>query len=347
MKSKTKKMIAIGLSIGGAILLYVFVAILTNILYIPPPVRRLVWPDGSKTAGTHEITVLIWNLGYAGMGKESNFVIDGGTDWLAPSRQIVQKNLQGITQFLGNKNPDLFLLQEVARPSFMNRRVDVLGPVVKVLEGYQYVYAPDFRTRLLPPPVNIEVGLAVFAQQNLIVSSESRLLPLEPRRAGLRKHFQFVVNRIPIDSLNGEWVIINIHLAAFDEQADIRQKQLAVLRDFVINEFRKGNYIVIGGDWNMRLIETDFPHATDEKYLFWVHDMPKEAFPENWQIVADTKTPSVRTDHKSYVPGENYVCVIDGFVVSPNVRVPLVVTTDLGFEYSDHQPVEARFIASE
>lgn len=45
-------------------------------------------------------------------------------------------------------------------------------------------------------------------------------------------------------------------------------------------------------------------------------------------------------------PGENYVGVIDGFVVSPNVQVQSVTTTDLGFEYSDHHPVTARFIAS-
>jgi hypothetical protein len=120
-----------------------------------------------------------------------------------------------------------------------------------------------------------------------------------------------------------------------------------VLRDFAVNEFENGHYVIIGGDWNMRLVETNFPHTTDPKYLFWIHDFPENAFPEGWQIVADPMTPSVRTDHQAYVAGDNYVCVIDGFVVSPNVHVQSVATTDLGFEVSDHHPIHGRFKAIE
>jgi hypothetical protein len=39
------------------------------------------------------------------------------------------------------------------------------------------------------------------------------------------------------------------------------------------------------------------------------------------------------------VPGENYVTTIDGYIVSPNVEVLEVNGYDLGFEYTDHQPV--------
>jgi hypothetical protein len=42
------------------------------------------------------------------------------------------------------------------------------------------------------------------------------------------------------------------------------------------------------------------------------------------------------------VAGENYVTTIDGFVVSPNVAVESVRGFDLGFEYTDHQPVRLR-----
>lgn len=329
------------------IALYALMVILANGFYVPPKVKELKWPDNAQKAGPHELDVLSWNLGYAGMGKESNFALDGGTDWLAPSRQIVQKNLEGIRRVLSQKSPDIFLLQEVARPSFMNRRVDVLSPVVKMLGDYAFVYTPDTSTFFIPPPLSIQMGLAVFARQDLMIASESRLLPLEPHRAGLRKHYQFVVNRIPIQGLKGQWVVINLHLAAFDEQANVRQQQLTVLKDFVMQEFEKGNYVVIGGDWNVTLVDTHFPHTTDEKFLFWVHAMPEHTFPQDWQIVADDKIPSVRTVHKAYVPGENYVCVIDGFVTSPNVQVQSVATTDLAFEYSDHHPVEARFTIKE
>lgn len=292
----------------------------------------------------NELTVLSWNLGYAGLGKESDFVMDGGTAWLAPSRAIVEKNLAGITRYLQQPQPDILLLQEVAKPSLVNRRVDVLKAVTQTLPGYQRVYTPDFRTRWIPPPFNVDIGLTVFARQELRMASQHHVLPLEPRRMlFFRKRYQYVVNRIPVGHLGRQWVIINIHLAAFDENAAVRKRQLAVLRDCAVCEFQKGHYVVIGGDWNMRLVETHFSHATDEEHLFWIHNLPAHAFPDEWQIVADPTTPSVRTNHQPYVAGENYVGIIDGFLVSPNVRAQLVETSDLQFEYSDHQPVTARF----
>lgn len=346
MRRVTKRMMGVALTVGGALALYLLLVIAVNFWYTPPVVRNLKWQGGTRAMRTPELGLVIWNLGYAGMGKESNFVVDGGTDWLPPSRQIVEKNLQGISGFLRRRNPDLYLLQEVAQPSLMSRGVDVLRPVSAELPGYQHVYTPDFRTRLIPPPLSVNIGLAVFARRELKVKSRAHLLPLEPRRMVLfRKQYQFVVNRIAVEGLSGQWVIVNIHLAAFDDQAEIRSRQLDVLRDFASHEFHQGNYVVIGGDWNLKLAETDFPHNTDEKYLFWVHNLPKDAFPDEWQIVADTRTPSVRTDHQAYSPGDNYVCVIDGFVASPNVRVESVTTADLGFEFSDHHPVEARFVA--
>jgi len=344
MKRRTITLI---ISVFLVIALYALLVILMNSFYVPPKIRELKWSDNAQNAGLHELNVLSWNLGYAGMGKESNFALDGGTDWRAPSKHIVQKNLEGITRVLSRKSPDIFLLQEVARPGFMNRGVDVLAPVVNTLDDYAFVYTPDTRTFFVPPPLSIQMGLAVFARQNLMIVSESRPLPLEPRRVGLRKHYQFLVNRVPIQGLKGQWVVINIHLAAFDEHANVRQQQLTILKDFAMQEFEKGNYVVIGGDWNVTLVDTHFSHTTDEKFLFWVHAMPEHTFPQDWQIVADDKIPSVRTVHKAYVPGENYVCVIDGFVTSPNVRAQSVATTDLAFEYSDHHPVEARFAIKE
>jgi endonuclease/exonuclease/phosphatase family metal-dependent hydrolase len=294
-----------------------------------------------------ELTLLSWNLGYAGLGKESDFVIDGGTAWLAPSKALVEKNLSGITQYLHQQQPDVFLLQEVAKPSLVNRRVDVLESVTRTLPHYQRVYMSDFRTRWIPPPFNVNVGLAVFVRQELRMISHNHELPLEPRRMlFFRKHYQCVVNRIPTGHPTRQWVIINIHLAAFDEKADIRKQQLAVLRELAAREFEEGHYVIIGGDWNMRLVETHFSHTTNEEHLFWIQDMPDYAFPDGWQIVADPVTPSVRTNYQPYIAGENYVGVIDGFVASPNVRVQSVETTDLQFEYSDHQPVAARFTAN-
>ena len=89
----------------------------------------------------------------------------------------------------------------------------------------------------------------------------------------------------------------------------------------------------------MRLVETRFPHSTQDKHLFWIADLPPDNFPEGWRVAADERVPSVRTLHESYVRGVNYTCVVDGFILSPNIRQISVDAIDLEFRYSDHQPV--------
>jgi hypothetical protein len=36
---------------------------------------------------------------------------------------------------------------------------------------------------------------------------------------------------------------------------------------------------------------------------------------------------------------------VDGFVFSPNVKLNRIATTDMGFEWTDHHPVQAAFEA--
>ena len=100
--------------------------------------------------------------------------------------------------------------------------------------------------------------------------------------------------------------------------------------------------MILAGDWNFQIAETNFPHTTEDRFLFWLFPFPQDALPEGWRIAADATVPSVRTNHQPYVPGENYVTTIDGFIVSPNVEVESVAGIDLGFAHSDHQPVRLR-----
>ncbi len=325
----------------------ILIILLANAFYKPTSVRLHQWLS-PQVISKDELEIITWNLGYGGLGKDSNFVFDGGKDWRPKSKVVVEKNVSGIINFLTSTTPDLFLFQEIAKPSFMNHRVNVLDSVVATLPKYQHIYISDFQTHLIPAPLSIDSGLSVFAKLGLVSSSESRLLPLEPRRLGaFRKNYQMIVNHIPTTIKDKEWIIINLHLAAFDSNADVRAKQMQEVRSFAIEQYQRGNFVVIGGDWNLRLTKTDFPHTTEEKYLFWIHDLPDEAFPPEWKIVADSNIPSVRTLHKEYVPNENYVTVIDGFITSPNVENMLVKTKDLDFANSDHNPVSAKFIVME
>ena len=73
---------------------------------------------------------------------------------------------------------------------------------------------------------------------------------------------------------------------------------------------------MLGGDWNMRISDTDFAHTTADKDLFWIYDFPEDLLPDGWRFGVDERTPTVRTLHKPYVEGENYTTIIDGFAYS-------------------------------
>ncbi|NWG92105.1 MAG: hypothetical protein HXY21_06300 [Parvularculaceae bacterium] len=172
-------------------------------------------------------------------------------------------------------------------------------------------------------------------------------LPLEPGLIlGLsRRLYHMHVVRLPAQG--GDWTVVNVHLSAFDEGANVRIAQLRAVLAFARAEYEKGARVVIGGDWNYEFHRPDRPTTTDEKYLFWVHPFPYAELPEGWSVAIDRETPSVRTNERPYRKGENFTTIIDGFIVSPNVRTLGVKTRDLDFEFSDHQPVDARFEAAE
>ena len=121
--------------------------------------------------------------------------------------------------------------------------------------------------------------------------------------------------------------------------------QLKTVLDIAQNEYQNGRYVVIGGDWNLELARPERPSTTLEKDLFWLFPFPTDALPDGWQIAADQTTPSVRTNERPYVKNENFTTVIDGFVISPNVILETIETTDFDFAYTDHQPVTASFRA--
>ena len=77
---------------------------------------------------------------------------------------------------------------------------------------------------------------------------------------------------------------------------------------------------MIGGDWNMRLTETDFASTSTEDALFWIHDFPKDRLPEGWQLAFDPRTPTVRTNERPFHENENYRTIIDGLLTLSGYR---------------------------
>lgn len=306
---------------------------------VGPVAAMPAFPGGS-------IEVMIWNLGYGGLGRESDFASDGGRSLLPPSRAIVEKNVAGIVAELDRRRPDAILMQETARPSILTRGVDTLGAVAASLKGRDNAFSGDIVASLAPPPFALENGLFTSigwggAQREL------HALPREPGHIlGLikrRYHAQIV--RLQTDDGGLPWVLIDVHLSAFDEGANVRLAQLREVLKLAESEYEKGARVIVGGDWNYEFVNPGRPTTTTKEFLFWLHPFPFEELREGWKAVFDASTPTCRTNERPYRKNENFTTVIDGFVISPNVEAERVEAVDLDFMYTDHQPVIGSFRA--
>jgi endonuclease/exonuclease/phosphatase family metal-dependent hydrolase len=288
---------------------------------------------------TDRLELLIWNIGYAGLGAESDFVADGGKSFLPPSARIVRKNLAGIEQTLKASTADVIILPEAARGTPLTWWIDVLGALDKALPGRERIFSTDVLTKYLPWPFRFEHGLAIYSR-NLIGVFAAEPLPLEPAQAGglYQRAYSARVVRLPVEG-KSDWGLVAVHLAAFDKNAEVRRSQLEAVFELAKALHAEGVPVIIGGDFNLTLADTAFPNTTSAEDRAWVRPFPRDLLPSGWQIVTDPTAPSVRTNERAYKAGQNYTGVVDGYIVSPDVWVEKVETLDLKFQYSDHQPV--------
>jgi len=332
---------------GVLLLLYVGLVVAINRNRLPHDGPTAVSHSGKTIDADQELRIMTWNLGYAGLGAESDFVIDGGKHFLPPSKTIVQKNRAGIVQHLKDHPVDIALLQEVAEPGLLSRGVDLAGYIAEtVYHGMDRSFHLDMSTALIPPPLRFAHGSAIYSNRK-IKSARTSPLPVEPKFAAgiIKKMYVAHIAEIPIAGRTQGWIIMNIHLAAFDDNATARTAQLQEVLDIAAAYYDAGNYVVVGGDWNLEFEPSTMPHNTASNCRFWIHPFPKEMVPEGWTLATDTTNPTVRTVHQPYARGENYTTYIDGFLTSPNVSVRALTTQDLQFAFSDHQPVGGTFVA--
>lgn len=340
--------------LSGILLAWAGYVIIANRLGSPADFERArVQPPragGTKPPGG-EISVLSWNIGYGGMGREADFVADGGAQSRPESRALVERNLMAICAFLQSQEVDVTLLQEVARGSWNTYGIGNLDPVTRALPASAWIYKADWATRGMPPGFRVLVGNAIFSRLT-ISAAERRALPLEADFVlGIfRKSYRMHIVRVPRSWHRGEWVFVNIHFAAFDPGAEVRRKQLDAVRRFAVAEYAKGNLVVVGGDWNLAWNPVDpeelkrhAPYTTGTN-LFWVHSLPRESLPgDGWQWAFDPSSPTNRTAHRPYEKGKNYTLVLDGYLCSPGIEVLETRTYgELEFAHSDHHPVLLR-----
>ena len=144
-----------------------------------------------------------------------------------------------------------------------------------------------------------------------------------------------------------ELVAVNVHLSAYGTDAAQGNAQLTMLMADLKAEYDKGNYVLCAGDFNH-----DFTGSSREQLnpgttsiFSWCQPFPDEVLPDGIRKCTDYAeglTASTRNTDIPYGP-DSFTVVLDGFLVSDNVRVSYVQNVDTGFQYSDHNPVVLRF----
>lgn len=347
--------LALGLVLAAAVLVAGLVGYLTVTEY--SPAHAELAERGAYSARNaiqnRQIRIVTFNTGYGALGESADFFMDGGTGVNPESQDQVKQNMLGIEGILARTDADLLLLQEVDTDSDRSFNMNQWLQYEYDLRGYESRFALNYSCEYVPYPLpetigKVNSGVATYSRYDISSATRYSLpCPFDwPVRVANLKRCM-LVTRMPITDVtyvddNGvtrqELVVVNVHLEAYDD-GEGKAEQTRQLMEFIEAEYAKGNYVIVGGDFNQT-----FPNAVG---IYPIKDtelwMPGvlEALPAGWQYAYDGATPTCRLLNQPYDAKDSATqyYVIDGFIVSPNVTVEKVETLDEDFLYSDHNPV--------
>ncbi|MBQ9909966.1 MAG: endonuclease [Lachnospiraceae bacterium] len=342
MKSILKA--AIGVILALIVAAALFIGYLTLKEYKPVP-EESVAIEGKgtlKLPADREISVLTWNIGFGALGKDADFVMDGGGKVPPASPETVTENLLGMASLLNEEKPDVCFLQEIDVNSARSYTVDQ-RPFLSQGNG---AFGLNFKSVFVPypfPPIG-KVESGIYTTSPYLMQAAERIsLPCPftwPLRIANLKRC-LLITRMPVEGSSKEVVFVNFHLEAYDSgEGKIEQtkKLLAVLGQ----EYLKGNYVIAGGDWNQTFPGAEDAYPNTHPDIWQIGLVDTGPLPEGWTLAYDASVPTCRLLNQPYDPSDTVntqYYVIDGFIMSPNVKLKSVKTLDKGFVYSDHNPV--------
>ena len=323
--------------------------------YIPDPIEELepiCYQSETTLLPQSTLDLLSWNIGYAGLGAESDFFMDGGENARSADKGTVQRYLKAIQALVSSPEYGIVILQEVDTDSDRTYNINQ----AEALAGGTSYHALNFSCPYVPNPNTYFYNAIGKVNSGLLTISSYRVQNAERislpcpftwplRIANLKRCL--LVTYLPIEGSDKSLVLVNLHLEAYDS-GEGKIAQTRQLREFIESEYKKGNYVIAGGDFNQV-----FPHSLEQypiQTTIWepgvleLDMLPADA---GWQYVWDASTPTCRLLNQPYDPSDTVNTqhyVIDGYIISPNVQLVQVKTLDLGFENSDHNPVSLRVV---
>ena len=305
------------------------------------------------TLGT-EYTIVTQNLGFGAYTRDFTFFMDGGKESRAASEESVKSCINEAMEWVESFNPDFILFQEVDLDSTRSYHVNQYDILSSRFNTYSRVKAINYDSAYLMYPILEPHGasyssMATFSRYE-ITSSLRRSFPIS---TSLSKFLDldrcYSVSRVAVEG-GKELVIYNVHSSAYGGSDEIRTAQMTMLMNDMKAEYDKGNYVVCGGDFNHDFTGDSTQMLNDGMGTLdfgWAQPFPDELIPEGFSRAISYKdgeyNPTCRDCDIPYEEG-NFTIIVDGFIISDNVKCVEVENIVTGFEYSDHNPVVLKFI---
>ncbi len=312
------------------------------------PEEKIVLSNQSSVAPLTDsvFSALIWNIGYAGLGAETDFFYDGG-EMMCPPKSWTEKYLDGVDKVLRMNDCDFYLLQEVDKDSKRSYGIDQTSFILKD-KSLDRNFAINYKVNYIPMPWTKPMGSVLGGLMTLSKYPANQSIRLQlPGEFGFPKQLFFLrrcllVNRYKLH--NGhEFVLVNVHNSAYDETGKLKKAEMQYLKSMLEHEYSLGNYIAVGGDWNQCPPGFAYDSLSKGKEGDYMQTNVDSNFIAGWQWVADRSFATNRKNNKAYDPVTTFTTLIDFFLLSPNISVQNIRGIPTEFAYSDHQPVRLDF----
>jgi endonuclease/exonuclease/phosphatase family metal-dependent hydrolase len=320
--------------------------------YQPEPGSELDVPfEGmsSRKELPDTLSIMIWNIGYCGLGAEMDFFNDGGTTVRAEEEQSA-RYLKAVSTFVGTMKDsvDMVMIQEVDRNSKRSYYTDQIPVIAEQLPGFAWSFALNYDVKFVPVPFGLPYTPYGKTYGGLVSFSNS------PASKATRVQYPggfdwptrlYMLDRCALELRyplkNGkELILVNTHNTAYDATGEIKKIEMEFMKKRYEAEVAKGNKVIIGGDWNQVPPGFDSKHfSSNMSEGYTPQSLSKEMLPNGFAVSYDSTVATNRSNVTAYVPDSTYTTLIDFFLSSPGIEVLNVHAVDMQFRYSDHQPV--------
>ena len=301
-----------------------------------------------------EYTIVTQNLGFGAYTRDFTFFMDGGKESRAASAESVIECINEGMETVRGFDPDFILFQEVDIDSTRSYHIDQYAMLTDGFAGYSRLKAINYDSAYLMYPFLEPHGasyssMATFSRFT-VESSVRRSFPISTSFSKfLDLDRCYTVSRIKTDNGN-ELVIYNVHSSAYGGSDEIRTAQMTMLLNDMKSEYERGNYVICGGDFNHDFTGDSTQMLNDGMGTLdfgWAQPFPEDLIPDGFSRAISYKNgtyaPTCRDCDIPYEEG-NFTIIVDGFIISDNVKCIEVENVVTGFTYSDHNPVVLKFV---